>query len=197
MFSVEYRVRYTDFYVDRRAQCRNKEENYDFKESECRLCGSAEDSPAHVLSGCDKTAELVSAFESKLSELSPMTHREYMAIPRDLRGLYMMSCCMPLYPVGVDHFDIFKRGESVRQSVDKNKISDCERAFKEYTDMAEIPTGSYAVYTDGSVFEEPGTRACGAGYAIWKDDELLEKGNRKLGDNVGCDQVLKKLVEKS
>ena len=126
----------TDFYTDRRAQSRNALESYDFKEPECRLCGSGTDSPTHVLTDCARTASIVALFDSFLGDISSQLQNEFRGCPPDLRGKWILSVCMMPLRSGVDHYRIFERGDSVVQPVRKEQRSECERAQREFMAIA-------------------------------------------------------------
>ena len=155
---------------------------------ECRLCGSGTDSPTHVLTDCAKTAARVALFDSFLGDISSQLQKEFRVCPPDLRGKWILTVYMiPLRPE-VDHYRIFERGDSVVQPVRKEQRSECERAQREFRAIASnTEIGSYAVFTDGSVFppveESREPRTCGAGYVVMRSFKAVLRGGVMLGDN--------------
>ena len=74
------------------------------------------------------------------------------------------------------------------QPVRKEQRSECERAQREFRAIASnTEIGSYAVFTDGSVFplveESREPRTCGAGYVVMRSFKAVLRGGVMLGDN--------------
>ena len=63
--------------------------------------------------------------------------------------------------------------------VDKKQVTQHQRAFHEFTSIAQtIPIDSYVCFTDGS---EQKDGRCGSGFAIFEGATLVKKGQKSLG----------------
>lgn len=82
-----------------------------------------------------------------------------------------------------DHNAIFIRIDGVKMPVDKDKVTEYQRAFHEFTTIAQsLPSDSYICYTDGSE-QNTGEKngQCGSGFVIFKGIKEVKKGQRTLG----------------
>ena len=87
------------------------------------------------------------------------------------------------YPENTDHREIFTRGDGVQMPVKKDQVTEHQRAFHEFTSIAQtIQSGSYICFTDGSEQKEGDRKGqCGSGFVIFEDSKEVKKDQKSLG----------------